>query len=233
MITTLWPVTRLRYGSLVKLLNYWRRMFCQSCWALFRVLNSTNASKRSERLCWNLTESKPLPHTLILGISETASCEIILCVESVAMTSKGDSWLIQFDAFFGMERGLGTESKFLTFSEIKQQYKGVETWREKFLLPGWAGANPKSLSGRWRPAIPVQTAVFYQWSTPRFKITGKDCFGRMVIVKECVPQPVWRRAAGRACHIYHRVVECLGISIPVKTRRSKSAQLGAMSTRWK
>lgn len=127
----------------------------------------------------------------------------------------------QFDAFFGMERGLGTESKFLIFSEIKQQYKGVETWREKFLLPGWAGANPKSLSGRWRPAIPVQTAVFYQWSTPRFKITGKDCFGRMVIVKECVPQPVWRRAAGRACHIYHRVVECLGISIPVKTRRSR------------
>ena len=46
-----------------------------------------------------------------------------------------------------MEQGLDTERNFLIFSEIKQEHKVVERWRETFLLPGWAGASPKSLSG--------------------------------------------------------------------------------------
>lgn len=64
------------------------------------------------------TESSHLPHGSIVGISNIASYEIILYAAFVAMTIKRDSWGTKFNIFIGMEQGLGTENKFLSFSEL-------------------------------------------------------------------------------------------------------------------
>ena len=122
----------LRYGNLVKLLNYWRRMLCHSCWSQLRVLNYTNANGRSEGICWNLTEWSHLPHTLILGISKIASYEIILYVKFMVMTSKGHPWWIPAWYFFFCGRHgarSGHWEKFLNF--LRNQAGAQGCWEMK------------------------------------------------------------------------------------------------------
>lgn len=158
-------------------------MSCQPYWSLFRVSNFTNESKKSERLCWPLTESSHPPHTLILGISKIASYEIISYVESMASTSKRDSCWNQIWCFCWHEaRSWHWE---LIFSFLRNQMAGQGCWEyeeREFSLLGWVGGNPKHCQdfGACNPCS--NSRVFHWWSIPRFKEESKDCFGRIAIV---------------------------------------------------
>ena len=150
-------MSHLRYGKLVKLLNYWRRMLCRSYWSQLRVLNYTNANGRSEGICWNLTEWNHLPHTLILGISKIASYEIILYVKSMVMTSKEDPWQIPAWYYFG--RGPGAKSGHWEkiFNFLRNQAAAQGCWEMKRdFITAWVS--------RCQSQIIIQTFISVQFS---------------------------------------------------------------------